>query len=288
MRAIFVILVFMFSLSGLAAPEVGGENKPVAHPDKSAKGKQPTTNLETSSLEKNIREVAKEASEKPDAHGNEKLEIDRNIRDYTGQLAKYTDNLATFTLLLVFATFVVAAIGIWQGIQLSKSVKLSRDEFIASHRPKLIVRSVAIEFKGDDPATENAEPTKLIYTVANIGATPGTILRRNATVYTVFPGLVMPGSPRSLARSPPYNIYANMTDNSNIGSGEHYDFTNENTLSREDWQALDFLGYVTYIIGFVTYQDANKRQFFTAFCREYHPATGRCVAIDDLDYEYQD
>jgi len=112
----------------------------VGDQQRKARQHQDTLKFDTSSLEKAIRESVREASEKPDGHGDEKLQIDRQIKEYTGQLATYTDRLSFYTFLLAVATAILGAIGIWQGIQLKRSVDLGREEFIASHPPVLETR----------------------------------------------------------------------------------------------------------------------------------------------------
>ena len=57
---------------------------------------------------------------------------------------KITDGLlALFTLLLVIVTGALAAIAIWQGCQLKASVSLAREEFNATHRPRIVVRRIS-------------------------------------------------------------------------------------------------------------------------------------------------
>jgi hypothetical protein len=64
-----------------------------------------------------------------------------------GRHLKITD-----TLLALF-TFVLIAVGAWQGIQLKSTVDLAREEFIATHRPKIKLHTAEITRRvpeGDD------------------------------------------------------------------------------------------------------------------------------------------
>jgi hypothetical protein len=54
-----------------------------------------------------------------------------------GRRLKITDSL------LALFTFFLVAIGIWQGIQLKRTVDAVRDELNATHRPELIAREIA-------------------------------------------------------------------------------------------------------------------------------------------------
>ena len=95
MRYAFLVMAFVFS--GFALSNEPSNHKAVTQKDQSAKEKQEYPKLDTSSLEKAIRESIKEASEKPDPHAAHKLQID-------GELVKYTGQLSDFTMWLVIVT----------------------------------------------------------------------------------------------------------------------------------------------------------------------------------------
>jgi hypothetical protein len=57
-------------------------------------------------------------------------------------VAEYTKWLAGFTAVLAFFTVLLAGAGFWQGRLTRDSINLARDEFLATHRPKVKILSV--------------------------------------------------------------------------------------------------------------------------------------------------
>ncbi len=165
----------MVSLSfvGYAWSQNTNNHKPVAPKNQQAEQPKGNPSFDTSSLEKTIREAVKEATEKPDPHADEKAKADRQLVEYTGELA-------AFTKWLVAATILLAAIAIWQGVQLMRTVDLGREEFIAAHRPRIILRdSTTEQFMGELIVVE--------YILSNVGDAPATIVS-SAIRVNVFQG----------------------------------------------------------------------------------------------------
>ena len=57
-------------------------------------------------------------------------------------VAVYTKALAAFTGVLALFTVVLAGASLWQGYITQQSLKLAREEFLATHRPEIIIHSV--------------------------------------------------------------------------------------------------------------------------------------------------
>ena len=92
---------------------------------------------------------------------------DERIADYTRWLMWFTGALMVFTAAL-------AVVGIWQGILTRQSINLARDEFLASHRPQLVLRRVMF----DEETTEfPAEKPQFMIEIANVGDSEATIAR---------------------------------------------------------------------------------------------------------------
>lgn len=110
----FLLLMVLFACALTTSAESPGNKEPVAKKGGKTTQQQEPAKLDTSSLERAIREAAKEAREKPDAHADEKLDIDRQLKEYTGHLAEYTSSLSSYTFWLVVATGVLGIIAVFQ------------------------------------------------------------------------------------------------------------------------------------------------------------------------------
>lgn len=75
---------------------------------------QQSPTLDTSALERTIREAVKETGEREKEHAAEKLDTDRKISEYTRQLADYTKELSGWTMWLSIVTFGLGVITLFQ------------------------------------------------------------------------------------------------------------------------------------------------------------------------------
>jgi hypothetical protein len=69
---------------------------------------------------------------------------DSDIVRYTGELAFFTKGLFAATVALVLATIGLGVAAVVQSLDLKKSFNLARDEFISTHRPRIVIRQIAI------------------------------------------------------------------------------------------------------------------------------------------------
>ena len=102
-------LVVSTAFSQTVLQPVGIHSAVNAQPQES-KQDQSVPRLDTSSLEKTIRDAVHEVKEQRDPNADEKLQSDRKIVGYTSQLAADTHRLAEFTFWLSVATSLMAAI----------------------------------------------------------------------------------------------------------------------------------------------------------------------------------
>ena len=164
----------------------------------------------------------------------------------------------------------------------------ARDDFISTHRPKLIVRRVSLNIaKGSGLA----DVLGVQFIVANLGDTRATIIEMNARLW-------LPEVSQNLPPIPPYgqSTYPGLT----IESGEsptltHYEHGLLARFEFRDGFAKTAMaaggtdsGPALLFIGYVDYEDGLKRQRRTAFLRQYNFATQRFDPIPHPDYEYQD
>jgi hypothetical protein len=170
------------------------------------------------------------------------------------------------------------------------SASVARDEFYAAHRPKLIIRNVAI-----NPVNESPEPERISidWTIANIGDTPATIIAESTRYWKEEDGNIFHKFRANQIYKP------EVTRNIQIESGESrltpieeanavYDFyfsegaaNSSNNAGVPQNGGLIFIGYIIYV-------DQLGKRRKTAFMRRYDFGTRRFTKVDDSDYEYQD
>jgi hypothetical protein len=81
-----------------------------------------------------------------------------------------SDPVALFTAVLALFSLVLVVVGTWQGVQLRRTVSAMEAEFVATHRPRVILRDAHA------PKETNNEPVEVHYTLVNTGETPATIV----------------------------------------------------------------------------------------------------------------
>jgi hypothetical protein len=162
--------------------------------------------------------------------------------------------------------------------------------FIATHRPRLVVRQVGhIEYVGL-PASEIA----IRYAVHNVGDSQARIIGISENVW-------LPTSTENLPSVPPYKPIT--PKNVVLNSGDWLAFEYKPPLDVQEQLGfqLGFLGQVApsakevssnaepiLFLGNVVYMNEAGNLRTTAFLRRYNAATGRFDPINHPDYEYQD
>ena len=160
------------------------------------------------------------------------------------------------------------------------SVDVARQEFISTHRPKIVVRRVSC-----DEAMSNAPEIslQLHLTMTNVGATSATIYEISAILIDI---------PSSLPAGPPYGDHSTWKIVLN-GGESHTDIVHistSNDIVGKFNHADGFGSCVTsiYCLGYIMYEDSLHRRYRTAFMRRYNAETKRFYGVIDPDYEYQD
>ena len=158
-----------------------------------------------------------------------------------------------------------------------ESLRLAREEFIATHRPKIIIRFI------QGPFVEN-DHQFIWVTVVNVGASAGTIIgfggdlarrEKNGNWYT--PGLT--ATPRDIEN--PIMLAA----------GERHNFTiTAATIYNDTVMFADAVGdHQLCAVGAIRYRDGNGRQRETAFFRIYDEESDSFTTpAKDADNDYQD
>jgi hypothetical protein len=202
-----------------------------------------------------------------------------------------TDPVAYYTLWLTLFTGVLAAVGIGQGYLIRQQVKLASDEFNSTHRPRLVVRFVAM-----DRRPKPGMPLQIWITVANVGDSRAFVRsvdgRAGRRYYEFMQALPLEkwigGDPKETP-----NPYIPMRKELVNGDRDRYLIPeNVDPLSQQDIDALGIKAHQLCIIGEVVYSDVAGIERRTGFFRVYDPGANTFVLPRETDthydYEYAD
>jgi len=206
--------------------------------------------------------------------------LDRNESAVT---AIATILIAIFTLTLWLSTSRLAELT-------NDTITLARQEFLASHRPKIVVRRVS-------PMTDNEGiATGVQYSIHNIGDEVATIVAISEKIW-------LPASEENLHPTPPYEPARQVRIKINSGDSQSFMYEEAAPNVRNDL-AFRF-GYMEtfnqtlglsgegggsgiLFLGYIDYLDAAGKKRQTAFLRRFIFETKRFDPITHPDYEYQD
>jgi hypothetical protein len=174
-----------------------------------------------------------------------------------------------------FASILIAAFTATLWVTNGRQLRLARDEFNATHRPRIVVRDARLANPGDK------EDSGLVdFDVANAGETPARIVSFIAMGYiqtddaAFIPKLFSAGTrvhPGSLVVTPGQHVLVQAK-------------CREINWEYETWKASS--GAHQFVLGAVEYIGNDNIVRTMGFCREYSRTTGRWHAIDDPAYEY--
>jgi hypothetical protein len=187
---------------------------------------------------------------------------------FTGFLALATTILALATAILAYASFT--------------GIALTRGEFLASHRPQLVIHAIRIlEFDQSRPPDD--QPLQVKFAVINAGTSAGRVT--GSAVHLEY----LPPTNRPYLPTLPKNdvIYLRCY---NVGSSD-----NAIPVSSDPWGGLNHVnatktGKILYFSGWVVYEDERGYARTTYFCRQFNRfagsnVDGRFVPIDDPECE---
>ena len=175
-----------------------------------------------------------------------------------GQIGKFLDDHEGAFLVIFTCALVISTIALWSATR--DAVNLSRQEFIASHRPRIILREALID---------NSDPPQLGITLANVGGSRATVIGSEARIVS--------GPLNSLLFHPDIRFGNNLFDGIALDPG-----TQE---LRHQPASVD--GADVFLLGQIIYRDQSGIDRRTAFCRRYNPQRRRFDRYDaepDLDY----
>jgi hypothetical protein len=189
----------------------------------------------------------------------------------------FPDSISLFNLLLVVFTALLAVVAY-------KQVRLARDEFIATHRPKIIVHAVEISRDDGGEGAEEKIGASVIY--FNVGDTPAQIVAINAKISRYRLPLQSGLGVGIGIRLTPLPV-----PKDRIVGGPHFiaifsahTFENERfVLKAAQDNGRDG---ACMCIGQIVYEDGRGVRRETGFCRRLDVKDERWTKIDNPEYEY--
>jgi hypothetical protein len=180
--------------------------------------------------------------------------------------------IAGFTLILWLATT-------RQAFLTNKIIALTREEFLASHRPLLVVHSIRI-LESDQSKRPDDQPLRVQFGVINAGTSAGTVMGSAAYLH-VLPRIDRPYLPELTRNNiiPLRRFDVGATDTIEVAS-DRYGYGN--FVNNPD--------KTPYLSGYIVYEDGRGHARTTFFCRRFErfPESnidGRFVPVDDPDCE---
>jgi hypothetical protein len=204
-----------------------------------------------------------------------------------------TDPVAAYTLLLAVLTAALVGTGIAQWIMIGRQVRLARDEFNATHRPRLSVRNIDVKSAGIDVLVwgdiRSPAPNEIFsgqFYISNKGDANARITDAYLCFWTSREGLPM---------SRPYE-----GENGNLGvttiwiePGASVPILFSTQLIASDIKDDTFVDarqQTIFAMGWVEYMDQAGRSRRSAFCRPYVSSKRRFMhgEENDPDYEHEE
>lgn len=181
---------------------------------------------------------------------------------------------AIATGVIAWFTVSLATVSRRQAELISDQIQLARDEFNATHRPKIIVRGFFM-MKPDLPP---GEPVRFGFVAHNIGETPGTIVEISTAATVLQADDQVPQNS---------GIPGPKTLNLTLASGQHEVLPTGDGYTITDSDAIEIGAgnSVLLCVGVVIYVDGAKIRRQTGFSRRYRPR-GRVWDIVESEYEY--
>ena len=195
-------------------------------------------------------------------------------------LTAYTASLAVYTLVLAIATVALVAVGLLQGAGIFRQLRLSREEFNATHRPRLRVRLLRIE------PPEVGKKVVVRYEVTNVGEGDAVAVTNELTIHLTRLGTAHEYKTKTF-------LLANV-----VVPGQTIEATNVTDADASlPSGAIDWVDQRVMLRGIISYRDRNGIPRKTGFIRANDtlpdpPNLNRFYRIPNndvqADYEYED
>jgi hypothetical protein len=225
---------------------------------------------------------------------------------WTAALASITLLLATITSVLARYTYKLwydtSKASVRQAGEMRESLSIAKqsadaaktsadtgyNQFIAAHRPRIIVRRCFHVPKSGPPAGAPA----VEYVIANYGDTAATIVELSTSLWDNQAGGALRWNPSIPSYDPSVPVSIRIDSGAAITkmhdkNAEKFFTAVDARAAPEPWSAPT-IGSDLLFLGYIVYEDNIGTKRVTAFCRAYKRSAKRFIPIDDKDYEYQD
>jgi hypothetical protein len=187
-------------------------------------------------------------------------------------IARYNWWLTLFTAILAVATMGLGGATVGLFFAGRNQLHLARAEFIATHRPKIIVYGVDVKLPGD-----SGNDRQVHFRYVNAGDT-------DALVTTISSRIQVAQKNR-----PPAGIelhkHTVISSPILVKSGEHGFAITPDSVSFINL-VRSGQAEIVYCVGAIVYRDKNDIERVTGFCRHYDAHSERWLQVADQDYEY--
>lgn len=154
-----------------------------------------------------------------------------------------------------------------------EAAKVARQEFLATHRPRLVIRQVRAVDIGP-----NKQPKGTI-TVTNTGQADATVTSIQGKISHKWNDVHNQGMHDSVINAPVII---------KVGERKVFDVTPGKLLSNDEWTQIINRYNLLFLIGEIEYLDGTSVCLHTGFFWEYNPQSGRFYRPDYSDYSYED
>lgn len=192
--------------------------------------------------------------------------------DKTLLQAGLSDPIAYYTLWLVLFTGLLAEVGIIQGFLIFQQARLARDEFNATHRPKIRARSF-----GFDETNTCAKTFGLSFTCTNVGDGDGEIL---LVKYALCPA----SKPWPVRKKDTRFFPTTIVHPCTIDVGEPVRI-DTGAITEVPYESL---GFEWDFFGYVLYTNGKGRKWLTGFWRRFDVQSDSFSAPENPDFNYED
>jgi hypothetical protein len=208
----------------------------------------------------------------------EKMELDRNLVQFNGDMAYYTKVLAWVAGLQLFALIVQAIVFAFTLGATRKAADAARGALIATARPKIIVRRVEAHFPLPPRRSVSAQ-----FRITNVGGNGAILVERNAILVA---SIQQGGQP-----FPEYPIGSATKDGHRLESGDFVadpdTFFASASIDPSEEEIRSGTSML-FLVGYVKYRDEAGVVREMGFGRKFDPKTNRFHPLKDPEVEYGD
>ncbi len=256
MRMICTVFAALLIVSANTYSQEINDNKTITQKDQKTEQKQAATKKEFASIQKQKSDEIKKVSNKSDTHPSEKLKIDREIAEYTGQLADFTKWLVIVTAILAVLT---GGLVFMAKRQETGMRTVERAYIKMSHRPPGLI-------------TDGVVTTYITAQVKNFGRTPANITEVLIT-YKLLPiGEPLPAVPDYTRKGKQKN-----SPQAFLAPEEEFSYYEELPIGIEGITSIENAAptHVLFAYGYTDYIDSFGQHHRAGYAREYRPSMNR-------------